>query len=132
MLNPKKPNHLIKIVSTELDIPESQVDDIVSFYWSTIRKYMEVGEEPLLDIESLGVFYVKRTSLNKQIQKNEEYAKFLNPANISRFNFYMETQKKLKRFKALTEKMDRNVQAKKEFKLKKKNNDSEDQNNLEE
>lgn len=124
MLNPKKPNRLIKEVSDELDLPQSQVDDIVSFYWAAIRKYMEAGEEPLLDVESLGVFYVKRTSLNKQIQKNEEYLKFLNPANISRFNFYIETQKKLKRFKALTEKMDTNVQAKKEFKQK-KNNDAQ-------
>lgn len=123
MLNPKKPNQLIKEVSKELDLPQSQVDDIVSFYWAAIRKYMEAGEEPLLDVESLGVFYVKRTSLNKQIEKNEEYLKFLNPANISRFNFYIETQKKLKRFKALTEKMDMNVQAKKEFKQK-KNNDA--------
>ena len=126
MLNPKKPNRLIKEVSDELDLPQSQVDDIVSFYWATIRKYMEAGEEPLLDVESLGVFYVKRTSLNKQIQKNEEYLKFLNPANISRFNFYIETQKKLKRFKALTEKMDTNVQAKKEFKQKKNNDAQQD------
>lgn len=126
MLNPKKPNRLIKEVSDELDLPQSQVDDIVSFYWAAIRKYMEAGEEPLLDVESLGVFYVKRTSLNKQIQKNEEYLKFLNPANISRFNFYIETQKKLKRFKALTEKMDTNVQAKKEFKQKKNNDAQQD------
>lgn len=126
MLNPKKPNQLIKDVSEELNLPKSQIDDIVSFYWAAIRKYMEAGEEPLLDVESLGVFYVKRTSLNKQIQKNEEYLKFLNPANISRFNFYIETQKKLKRFKALTEKMDINVQAKKDFKQKKKNDAKKD------
>jgi hypothetical protein len=126
MLNPKKPNQLIKEVSEELNLPQPQVDDIVSFYWAAIRKYMEAGEEPLLDVESLGVFYVKRTSLNKQIQKNEEYLKFLNPANISRFNFYIETQKKLKRFKALTEKMDINVQAKKDFKQKKKNDAKKD------
>jgi nucleoid DNA-binding protein len=126
MLNPKKPNQLIKEVSEELNLPQSQVDDIVSFYWAAIRKYMEAGEEPLLDVENLGLFYVKRTSLNKQIQKNEEYLKFLNPANISRFNFYIETQKKLKRFKALTEKMDINVQAKKDFKQKKKNDAKKD------
>jgi nucleoid DNA-binding protein len=126
MLNPKKPNQLIKEVSKELDLPQSQVDDIVSFYWAAVRKYMEAGEEPLLDVENLGLFYVKRTSLNKQIQKNEEYLKFLNPANISRFNFYIETQKKLKRFKALTEKMDINVQAKKDFKQKKKNDAKKD------
>ena len=126
MLNPKKPNQLIKEVSEELNLSQSQVDDIVSFYWAAIRKYMEAGEEPLLDVENLGLFYVKRTSLNKQIQKNEEYLKFLNPANISRFNFYIETQKKLKRFKALTEKMDINVQAKKDFKQKKKNNAKKD------
>jgi nucleoid DNA-binding protein len=126
MLNPKKPNQLIKEVSEELNLSQSQVDDIVSFYWAAIRKYMEAGEEPLLDVENLGLFYVKRTSLNKQIQKNEEYLKFLNPANISRFNFYIETQKKLKRFKALTEKMDINVQAKKDFKQKKKNDAKKD------
>jgi nucleoid DNA-binding protein len=126
MLNPKKPNQLIKEVSKELDLSQSQVDDIVSFYWAAVRKYMEAGEEPLLDVENLGLFYVKRTSLNKQIQKNEEYLKFLNPANISRFNFYIETQKKLKRFKALTEKMDINVQAKKDFKQKKKNDAKKD------
>lgn len=121
MLNPKKPNQLIKEVADELDIPENQVDDIVSYYWSIIRKYLESGEEPLIDVESLGVFYVKRTSLNKQIDKNEQYLKYINPASIGRFNFYMETQRKLKRFKALNEKMDINKQAKKDFKQKNKN-----------
>ena len=131
MLNPKKPNQLIKDTAKDLELSESYVDDVVSFYWAAIRKYMESGEEPLLDVESLGVFYVKRTSLNKQIAKNEEYLKYINPASIGRFNFYIETQKKLKRFNALNEKMDVNKQAKKDFKLKKNEGIKLNQKNLE-
>ena len=79
MLNPKKSNFLIKELAEELNLPESEVSDAVSYYWSSIRKLMESGEEPKIDVESLGVFYVKTTSLNKEIQKHEDYVRIINP-----------------------------------------------------
>ena len=42
---PKKPQTVIKQVSEELDLPESMVDEIVSFYYKEIRKNLSSLEK---------------------------------------------------------------------------------------
>jgi nucleoid DNA-binding protein len=116
MLNPKKSNFLIKELAEELNLPESEVSDAVSYYWSSIRKLMESGEEPKIDVESLGVFYVKTTSLNKEIQKHEDYVRIINPTNLNRYNFYMSAQNTLKRLYKIRENLKNQTLAKKQFK----------------
>ena len=35
---PKKPQIIIKQVAEELDLPESMIDEVVSFYYKEVRK----------------------------------------------------------------------------------------------
>jgi nucleoid DNA-binding protein len=116
MLNPKKSNFLIKELAEELNLPESQISDVVSYYWSNIRKLMEAGEEPKIDVESLGVFYVKVKSLDKEIQKHEDYSKIINPTNLNRYNYYMSVQATLKRLYKIKENLKTQLLDKQQFK----------------
>lgn len=131
MLNPKKPNFLVKELAEELNIPESLVLDVISFYWSTIRKYMESGEEPAIDIESLGIFYVKKNSLEKEIQKNEDYVRVINPTSINKFDFYMKAQQRLKRFYKLKEAIETERANKRAFKENRNETIKQNQKDLE-
>lgn len=115
-MNPKKPNNLYSKVADELNIPESIVNDVVSFYWSQVRRCMENLEEPYIDIENLGMFYIKPKSLEMETIKNETYVKQTNPNNIKKFEFYNTAQNKLKKFAALKEKIAKEKAGKIKFK----------------
>ena len=104
-MKPKKPNNLYSEVADELNIPESMVNDIVSFYWLQVRRTMENLEDPYIDVENLGVFYVKPKSLEMETIKNETYVKQTNPNNLKKFEFYNTAQNKLKKFAGLKQKI---------------------------
>jgi nucleoid DNA-binding protein len=116
MLNPKKSNFLIKELAEELNLPESEISDVVSYYWSAVRKLMESGEEPKIDVESLGVFYVKVRTLDKEIQKHEDYIRVINPTNLNRYNFYMNAQTILRRLYKIKDNLKKQQLDKQQFK----------------
>jgi hypothetical protein len=66
---------------------------------------MENLEDPYIDVENLGVFYVKPKSLEMEIIKNETYVKQTNPNNLKKFEFYNTAQNKLKKFAGLKQKI---------------------------
>lgn len=129
-MNPKKSNNLYKDVAEELGLPESQVSDIVSYYWSNVRKYLESMDEPVVDVENLGVFYVKSKSLDREIQKNEDYVRIINPANLKKFQFYNTAQQRLKRFYSIKEKIKDQLSLKHQFKATKNENLEKNQDGM--
>ena len=104
-MKPKKPNKIYAEVAEELNIPETKVNDIVSFYWSQVRRTMESLDDPYIDIDNLGMLYVKPKSLEMEIIKNETYVKQINPNNLKKFEFYNTAQTKLKKFAGLKQKI---------------------------
>jgi len=105
MLNPKKHNEFYKQVAEELGLPESEVQDIIAMYWSTVRKKMESLEEPYLLIENLGTFYVKTKSLKQQILKNEIYVKHHNPKDFKKYPMFKATSERLDKLNNLFDKV---------------------------
>lgn len=93
---------------------------------------MESGEEPAIDVESLGVFYVKKNSLEKEIKKNEDYVRVINPTSINKFDFYMRAQQRLKRFYKIKEAIETQRADKRAFKANRNETIRENQKNLEE
>jgi len=130
-LNPKKSNNLHKDLAEELGLSEALVSDIVSYYWSNVRKYLESMDEPVIDVENLGVFYTKSKCLQREIQKNEDYVRIINPANLKKFQFYNTAQQRLKRFYSLKQKLEDQLSLKHQFKATKNENLRKDQDGLE-
>lgn len=87
-------------------------------------------DEPILDIENLGVFYIKTKCLKKEIQKNEDYVRIINPANLKKFQFYNTAQQRLKRFYAIKEKMEYQLSLKHQFKATKNENLEKNQDSM--
>lgn len=105
MLNPKKHSDFYRKVAEQLGIPESEVLDIVSFYWRAVRKKMESLEEPYILVEGLGTFYVKTKSLKQQIIKNELYVRQHNPKDFKKYPFYKVSVEKLEKLNSLFSKV---------------------------
>jgi nucleoid DNA-binding protein len=126
MLNPKKHNQFYKVVAEELGIPESEVQDIVAAYWSSVRKKMESLEEPYLLIENLGTFYVKTKNLKQQILKNEMYVKQHNPKDFKKFPMFKNTSDRLEQLNKLFDKIITERERKAEHKNNRKNGTQSD------
>jgi nucleoid DNA-binding protein len=121
MLNPKKYNEFYKLVSEELEIPESDVQDIIFSYWSAVRKKMESLEEPYILIENLGTFYVKSKNLKQQILKNEMYVKQHNPKDFKKYAMFKNTSARLEQLNKLFDKVMTERDRKTEHKNNRKN-----------
>lgn len=121
MLNPKKHNEFYKIVAEEMGLPESDVQDIVAAYWSSVRKKMESLEEPYLLIENLGTFYVKTKNLRQQVLKNEMYVKQYNPKDFKKYPMFKNTSARLEQLNKLFDKVMSERDRKSEHKNNRKN-----------
>jgi hypothetical protein len=66
---------------------------------------MESLDDPYIDIDNLGMLYIKPKSLEMEIIKNETYIKQINPNNLKKFEFYNTAQNKLKKFAGLKQKI---------------------------
>jgi nucleoid DNA-binding protein len=105
MLNPKKIAVLYKSVAEELGIPESDLTDIVSFYWSQVRKSMESLDDANIFAESFGTFHVKPKALRAEMYKCEKYINSINPKDFSRYPYYKVAKEKLEKYEIMSKKI---------------------------
>lgn len=75
---PKKPQIIIKQVAEELDLPQTLVDDIVSFYYKEVRRNLSSLEHSNINLLGLGHFIIKQKSVNMMIKKHESAKKNYN------------------------------------------------------
>lgn len=102
MLNPKKVNLLYKEAAEKLNIPESDLTDIVSFYWQQVRKSMEGLSEPNIQVENFGTFTVKPRALKAAMYKYENFIASVNAKDFRKYPYYKIAVDKLEKFKVLS------------------------------
>jgi nucleoid DNA-binding protein len=105
MLNPKKISSLYSTASEQLNIPESDLTDIVSFYWSQVRKAMEGLNDANINVENFGVFTVKPKALRAEMYKCEKFINNVNPKDFTRYPYYKVAKEKLERFNVISAKI---------------------------
>ena len=74
-MTPKKVKTIIKKTSDDLNISESIVDDVISFYWKQVRESIVEVKSNSLKINGLGTFNVKSWKLKGIIDKYEKNIK---------------------------------------------------------
>ena len=72
-LNPIKRKYLIEKTAQELNLSVDLVDEIVSFYYSSVQKKMSSAEYHSLTIPRLGTFVIKKKSLDEKIAKSQNF-----------------------------------------------------------
>jgi len=103
MLNPKKVNLLYKKFAEENNISESDLVDIVSFYWQQVRKAMESLSEPNISIENFGTFKVKPKALKAAMYKYDNFVTNVNPKDFRKYPYYKVAIDKIEKLKVLSE-----------------------------
>lgn len=129
-MNPKKPKDFIKPTAEVLQHPESLVDDIVSFYWSTVRKALTEFKGPSITVPNLGTFKARYSKLDKIEHKYQTYLEGLVPEKMTFNKHTMQNTalQKLEGLRRMREEMQEEYNRKLEVKRKRKEYEARNQN----
>lgn len=121
-MTPKKPKEFIKPTAEELELKESLVDDVVSFYWNAVRKALSSLESPSITVTNLGTFKVRYNKIEKLKQK---YQNYLDNLNFEEITFNQHTilnisKSKIANLESIKLQMEEERQRKLEIKQKRK------------
>ena len=86
-MRPKKVTELLKQYSKNHKDP-TLTEDIIVFYWETLRKLMSNKEHFNFDLKGLGNFRVNERKLNSMLTKSHIHLKSLNPKEFKSFAKY--------------------------------------------
>jgi hypothetical protein len=116
---PKKANSLYPEITDEFECSEKLVDDLVHFYYKTLKKRMSSIEDLRLNVEGLGHFVLKMRKVKNAIP---HYEKVLNNHDTSTFGAYhnkKSIEEKLKLLKKLNIKIEDELEKRQDFKNEK-------------
>lgn len=94
---PKKPKVLYKELSEQMDLPESMIDNIVSFYYKEVRKKLSSLEELKVNLPGLGDFLLRTTSVKTLIKKYKTYEEIFNDETFVNYHNKKMAESKLQK-----------------------------------
>lgn len=112
---PKNSKHFIHPTSEELGIDQQLVEDLVGFYYSTLRKALGNLECHFIQVENLGLFKAKANELPKLIHKYEKHLQVLQPETFNQMATKKDVENKLEKVLNLKKMIEDDLQRKKEF-----------------
>lgn len=113
---PKKPKEIIKQVAEELDIPQSMVDDVITFYYKTLRKKLSNLEDLKFNNPGLGHFLIRNTGVAKTIKKYELMRSGMGDATFSNYHNRKLIEARLDKLYTINKKIKEFMEVKKNFK----------------
>lgn len=118
-MTPKKASSLYQEITDEFECSEKLVDDLVHFYYKTLKKRMSSISDLRLNVEGLGHFVLKMKKVKNAIP---HYEKVLDGHDTSTFGAYhnkKSIEDKLERLKKLNVKVKEELEKRQDFKNEK-------------
>ena len=94
---PKNSKHFIQPTADKLNCDTELVDDVVSFYYSHVRKNLIEMTGFNIEVVGLGSFKVKRNELPKLVAKYTKHLEVLKPETFNQVRVQKSIQLKLDR-----------------------------------
>lgn len=116
---PKSSKHFIVPTAENLNVDSQLVEDVISFYYSRIRKTLSSLESPIVRIEHLGSFKVKTKELPKLYNKYKKHLSVLKTDTFSQMSIKKDIESKLVEVIELQDIIMDEYRRKKEFKIRK-------------
>ena len=116
---PKKPNSLYNEIIDEFECSEQLLDDLVHFYYKTLKKRMSSLTDLRLNVEGLGHFVLKMRKVKNTIP---HYEKVLSNHDTSTFGAYhnkRSIEEKLEKLKYIDVRIQEELEKRQNFKNEK-------------
>ena len=118
---PKNSKHYIIPTAEELNIETQLVEDVVSFYYSTLRKSLSGLSFPVIRVENLCSFIAKNNELPKLVAKYKKHLSVIKPEKFNYMTIKKDTEEKLESVLALQRMIAEERERKRKFIERKKN-----------
>lgn len=119
---PKSSKHYIVPAAEELDMNPQLVEDVVTFYYRTVRKALSDLKCHFIQVENLGSFNAKANQLPKLIAKYQNHLKVLKPETFQQMTLKKDIEARMEKVISLQNMIKADRQRKKEFLEKKYGN----------
>lgn len=112
---PKNSKHYIVPTAEELELDTTLVEDVVSFYYASLRKALVDLECHQIQVENLGTFKAKEKELPKLVAKYTKHLEVLNPETFQQMQLKKSVENKLEKVMALQQLFNEERERKKQF-----------------
>lgn len=112
---PKKPQVIIKQVAEEMNLPQSLVDDLISFYYKEVRKNLSSLEHNKLNLPGLGDFIILKSAVHRLSDRYVNLSKEYNTDTFKNYHNLKIAQSKLERLEAAKKNIEEFQEKKKTF-----------------
>lgn len=125
-MNPLSRKPLVKQTAEELDLPEKDVDSVVTTYYAYVQSIMNNVEHTHVLVPNLGTFVVKPWSLRRKIDRTKRYIDALqHPRSVEAYAARQSKIRDLEQLERAQTQIDTLEASRKAFKLNKKANNDE-------
>jgi len=104
-LRPKNHKSFFDSVAKEIGVHKDVVDNLVTFYYSKVRKSLSNLEDTHINISSLGTFTVRKSRLEKAIKRNKDILGNLHKMKYKDYDKYVPVKDKLESMETLLTKL---------------------------
>lgn len=94
---PKSSKHYIQPTADLLNIDQQLVEDLVSFYYSRLRKALSELEAPQIRVENIGTFKAKNKKLKELYVRYSKHLEVTSSDTIKQMRVKKRTEQKLER-----------------------------------
>ena len=117
---PKKAKDFVKQTASHLDISETLVEDVSSFYWRALRKAVSNLDAPSIAVSNLGTLQVRYNKIEKIKTKYNNYlaAQSLETMTFNKHAMQVDSKYRLERLEQLKDQLEEEYQRKQEIKSK--------------
>lgn len=112
---PKNSKHYIIPTAEDLTLDSQLVEDVVSFYYLSLRKALSSFACYNIQVENIGSFTVKKQKVPGLIKKYEKHLSVLKTETFNQMAIKKEVEIKLQEVLKLKEMLDEEKQRRKEF-----------------
>lgn len=116
---PKNSKHYIIPTAEDLDVPSALIEDVVGFYYSTLRKTLGDLKCPIIQVENLGSFMAKEKELPKLVAKYTKHLSVLKPETFNQMNTKKNVENKLEEVLNLQQQITDEKKRRTQFNIKK-------------
>ena len=115
-MKPKNHKSFFEEVAKEIEVHKDVVDDIITFYYSKLRKNLSNLTDTHINVSGLGTFSIRKRKLEKSIKRNKDILGNLEKMTYKGFDKYLPVKEKLKQMEEVLIKMNKKLEQRKHFK----------------
>tara|TARA_Y100001937_G_scaffold77239_1_gene104787 strand:- start:185 stop:544 length:360 start_codon:yes stop_codon:yes gene_type:complete len=115
-LKPKSHKSFFEQVAKDIGVHKDVVEDMVTFYYSRVRKNLSNLTDTHINVSNLGTFKLRKKRLENNIKRNKDIIGNLEKMTYKGYDKYVPVKNKLQKMEQALSMLNKKLENKKKFK----------------